>query len=391
MATYCPEDGEDRELFSCPICFEDYDLLDARRAPKLLLCLHTFCYECTQKLWKIDGSLECSMCRMLHEKVCLEDLFDNHVIIQHLQREREEKDLEFARKIDQEMRNEFGGSPVIVAENNAILVEHDERDGFSSRIEFLDSADENIETDEADLMVPEENSPRVSNMDHLQEDEEEEEEEELEVEVNERNDSQNQLFQGLLDSLRVSQDVTSVNDEIEASGIHVNQVAQDEAHQDDSSDNSNGEDSGNPSFCIENVQKLLEGDDDDEDEEEPEEEGEEEEEEEDEDEAEDEDDDDDDDDDEDEVEEEQSEDEVDANIEMNDNPTFMVENIQCLFGYTDNEDDDDDDERFHSACDDISTAFWGGDDDLAMQDGSEEDADTNTYWQIMNREPLLED
>lgn len=186
MATYCPEDGEDRELFSCPICFEDYDLLDARRAPKLLLCLHTFCYECTQKLWKIDGSLECSMCRMLHEKVCLEDLFDNHVIIQHLQREREEKDLEFARKIDQEMRNEFGGSPVIVAENNAILVEHDERDGFSSRIEFLDSADENIETDEADLMVPEENSPRVSNMDHLQEDEEEEEEEELEVEVNER-------------------------------------------------------------------------------------------------------------------------------------------------------------------------------------------------------------
>ncbi|XP_064095202.1 glutamic acid-rich protein-like [Macrobrachium nipponense] len=305
----------------------------------------------------------------------------------------EEKDLEFARKIDQEMRNEYGGSPVIVAENNAILEEHDERDEFSGRIEFLESTDENIETDETDLIIPEENSPRISNMDDLQEDEEE-------VEVNERNDCQSQLFQGILDSLRVSQDVTSVNgEEIGASGVHVNQVAQDEVHQNDSSDNSNGDDSGNPSFCIENVHKLLGDDDDneeeeeedeDDDEDEPEEEGEEEEDEA-EDEEEEEEDDDDDDDDDDEVEEEQSEDEVDGNIEINDNPTFMMENIQCLFGYTDNDDDDDDDERFHSACDDITTAFWGGDDDLAMQDGSEEDADTNTYWQIMNREPLLED
>ncbi|XP_068220068.1 acidic leucine-rich nuclear phosphoprotein 32 family member E-like [Palaemon carinicauda] len=389
MATYCPED-EDRELFSCPICFEDYDLLDTRRAPKLLLCLHTFCYECTQKLWKNDGSLECSMCRMQHEKVCLEDLFDNPVIIQHLEREQEEKDFEFATKIDQEMRNEFGGSPVIVAENNSILEEHSERDGFSSSIEFLDLAEENIETGDVDLMVPEENSPRVSNPDDVQE-EDEEEELEVELEANERNDSQSQLFQGLLDSLRVSQEVRSVSDEeIEVSGVIVNQVAQEEVHQDDSSDDSNEDDSGNPSFCIENVQKLLVDEDDDVDgedevggvEEEEEEEVEEEEEEV---------EDDDDEDDDDVEEEEQSEDEMGTNIEMNDNPTFTMENIQCLFGYTE-DDDDDDDERFHSACDDIGTAFWGGDDDLDMQDGSEEDADTNAYcWQIVNREPLLED
>lgn len=81
MATYSLEDNKE---LSCPICFEDYDIQDARRMPKLLLCLHTFCSDCTQKLWKNDRSLECSLCRMIHEDITLEDIFDNHVIIQHL-------------------------------------------------------------------------------------------------------------------------------------------------------------------------------------------------------------------------------------------------------------------------------------------------------------------
>ncbi|KAK8754526.1 hypothetical protein OTU49_016594 [Cherax quadricarinatus] len=83
MATYCPEDLASREL-SCPICFEDYDIQDVKRTPKLLLCLHTFCYDCAKKLWRNDGSIECSLCRMLHEEVRVDDLLDNYVIIQHL-------------------------------------------------------------------------------------------------------------------------------------------------------------------------------------------------------------------------------------------------------------------------------------------------------------------
>lgn len=103
MATYCPEDASSREL-SCPICFEDYDIHDNARAPKLLLCLHTFCLECTRKLWQEDGTLECSLCRMVHEQVSLDDLFDNHVIVQHLRQECERRDLDLARRIDEELR-----------------------------------------------------------------------------------------------------------------------------------------------------------------------------------------------------------------------------------------------------------------------------------------------
>ncbi|KAK8754525.1 hypothetical protein OTU49_016594, partial [Cherax quadricarinatus] len=104
MATYCPEDLASREL-SCPICFEDYDIQDVKRTPKLLLCLHTFCYDCAKKLWRNDGSIECSLCRMLHEEVRVDDLLDNYVIIQHLRREFEERDLELARRIDQHLRD----------------------------------------------------------------------------------------------------------------------------------------------------------------------------------------------------------------------------------------------------------------------------------------------
>ncbi|MPC95995.1 putative E3 ubiquitin-protein ligase SH3RF2 [Portunus trituberculatus] len=83
MATYCLEDPVSPDL-SCPICFEDYDILSRQRAPKLLLCLHTFCYGCAQRLWRADGTLECSLCRAVHSEVTLADLFDNLVILQHL-------------------------------------------------------------------------------------------------------------------------------------------------------------------------------------------------------------------------------------------------------------------------------------------------------------------
>ncbi|KAK3874667.1 hypothetical protein Pcinc_020415 [Petrolisthes cinctipes] len=109
MATYCPEDLSSREL-SCPICFEDYDIHEPRRYPKLLLCLHTFCTDCIRLLCHNDGTLECSICRMMHTGVRVDELFINHVIFTHLRTKFEERDLELARMLDREMRdqNEIG-------------------------------------------------------------------------------------------------------------------------------------------------------------------------------------------------------------------------------------------------------------------------------------------
>ncbi|KAK7086887.1 hypothetical protein SK128_018669 [Halocaridina rubra] len=376
MATYCPGVDGDREPFSCPICFEDYDLADSRRAPKLLMCLHTFCFECTQKLCKVDGSLECSMCRMLHERVSLDDLFDNYVIVQHLIQEREEQDLEFARKIDQELRNELRLEP------EAINISEEHSDIANDTINLDDI--EHIEPDETSEIAAEDNAS-ITNVDDVS------------IE-NERNECQPvSVFR----SLNLSSDSSSEDGDDDVIGDDIDEDIgndQEVAIVDDSSEVSDGNEELEtefftlPSFpCVlqqdkeedvsnEDINIEVEGDD--------------------------------------------SQEEIfDENVDLTQEEIFnenehltqeeifnednnadesIFENLPFLIGSlpdpfnVDNEeeddDDDDDDDRYHSACDEISSSHWAGH-DLLISEGSEnEDEDSISFsWQMLSPEPVSDD
>ena len=83
MAFYNPASLSQEEL-CCPICFEDFDPHIEERNPKLLMCLHTYCLGCCETLRKYDGTLQCSICRVMHKDVRITDLLDNYVIVNYL-------------------------------------------------------------------------------------------------------------------------------------------------------------------------------------------------------------------------------------------------------------------------------------------------------------------
>lgn len=73
------------EDLSCPICFEEYNLVENDRMPKLLLCLHTVCFTCLENLLSDDESVKCPICRTEHQiNEDLEDLLDNDAVITHI-------------------------------------------------------------------------------------------------------------------------------------------------------------------------------------------------------------------------------------------------------------------------------------------------------------------
>ncbi|XP_050739554.1 uncharacterized protein LOC127009973 isoform X2 [Eriocheir sinensis] len=201
MATYTPEDLISHDL-ACPICFEDYDILCRQRAPKLLLCLHTFCFGCAQRLWQPNGTLECSLCRTVHSGVALNELFDNPVILEHLRKECEEQDMELARRLDMEMRNRerhiFNSVPPPPPLNDMVQLQSEEDDsdeeeeGDGDEDGLQDMADDGLaNVFDSDATVEEE------------EDEEEEEEEEEQESGNEgrMNDLLDRCIGGMLDAV----------------------------------------------------------------------------------------------------------------------------------------------------------------------------------------------
>ncbi|KAL7635204.1 UNVERIFIED_CONTAM: hypothetical protein RMT77_014190 [Armadillidium vulgare] len=81
------------EDLSCPICFEEYNLVENDRMPKLLLCLHTVCFTCLENLLSDDESVKCPICRTEHQiNEDLEDLLDNDAVITHIRSKQEELD-----------------------------------------------------------------------------------------------------------------------------------------------------------------------------------------------------------------------------------------------------------------------------------------------------------
>ncbi|XP_071513119.1 uncharacterized protein [Panulirus ornatus] len=387
MATYCPEDLASREL-SCPICFEDYDIQDARRAPKLLLCLHTFCYDCARKLWRNDGSLECSLCRMLHEEVRLDDLLDNHVIVQHLRREFELRDLEFAMRIDQELRQQDSiSTPATVSEvtqitKSPVVLEIPDTSFDQVDAELGEDQDEEVEVEEdarrkrrmidkADLSWVAVVMPPVEEGDPVQ-----------------RPNmfliflvkgfpsfmhySLSNFIEGIMEGFAHHEPhVTQVGDEDDDdddnndddndgddnSGFEEPHVIQeDEAVNEQEADDSHEEDNTNTFFSNHNIQFLFE----------------------------------------------QSVEESDGeshNEEESSNNMFAVDSVQTVLNMDDNEendaddDEEDEDERWHSASDDINAICWANNDALPMHDVEDMEDDTPDIfdWHIITSESLLDD
>ena len=55
------------------------------RAPKMLMCLHTFCFQCIKTLTAKNGVIMCSMCRQSQNPAFdLRNLLDNTVIVDYL-------------------------------------------------------------------------------------------------------------------------------------------------------------------------------------------------------------------------------------------------------------------------------------------------------------------
>ncbi|RXG57303.1 hypothetical protein Avbf_06792 [Armadillidium vulgare] len=112
------------EELSCPICFEEYNLSEKNRQPKLLLCLHTFCLACMESLRKYDGTLQCSICRTSHHVYRPCDLLDNYVVFEYLRTKQEIEDEKLATHLKQEYE-----------ESLKALKEQEERDAQLAREE----------------------------------------------------------------------------------------------------------------------------------------------------------------------------------------------------------------------------------------------------------------
>ncbi|XP_042243340.1 glutamic acid-rich protein-like [Homarus americanus] len=369
MATYCPEDLASREL-CCPICFEDYDIQDTRRTPKLLLCLHTFCFECARKLWKWDGSLECSLCRMLHEQVTLDDLLDNHVIVQHLRREFEERDLEFARRIDQEMRDQDRTLTRSAAEDasraledsDVVVITDSDQDLLETTQDPVETTQDPVETTQDPVETTQDpvnaSHDRVNtsaglvgmfhNMVEVG-DEEDEEEEGEEEEQEERNfilsNFFGELMEGISQMTEVTEDDNDDYDDVDGDSDEESEVIPVvEDHEED--EESNGyhdeeDENTNPFFSFNNIHSLL-GD------------------------------------------------------------AYSDEPIHTILNMNDNEDDDADegedeeeeDERWHSASDDIINDCWANHEGLPIDDDineMEDDAPDIFDWHIITSESLMDD
>lgn len=330
MATYCPEDLASREL-SCPICFEDYDIHDDKRSPKLLLCLHTFCLDCTSKLWKSDGSIECSLCRMLHEGVRLEDLLDNHVIVQHLRRECEKQDLELARRIDQELRDLDSLAPA-----------------GESDITEIKAMFEKKSFDTPDIT-------EVVNISSEQEQEEEEEDPEDQEEN--RHYILNNLLEEFMERLNSprmhinpesednEEDSDDRDDDDENSEEH-EEIQEVEAQEEENDGDPEEEEATNPFYSLHNIHSLLE---------------------------------------------EAEEDNTGDIYEVQDIQTIlnMTENEENDA----DDDDEEEDERWHSASDELNAACWNNHENLQLDDVNEMEDDTPEIydWHIINSESLLDD